>query len=284
MVIDVAPLTTATGIALTGPATAVQGALLQLSVAPTPAGSSFAAATTVTLGDNLGGNFWPASLSFAAGATAAQTLVYQPTVAGNAVVTATSTLGTSSLAITVTPYDSVHHRLMLAVKQVVLELGLKDIPSVGAGIPNEYILDGLVPSPDHKGLPGISINLRGSTVTLADLTMNYSEVLLPDVPLIGYLVTRPVQIDILDATDENWQERYPLWLLWLERLQRRFLQPNIVTYLVGGCNGAVATVPEFSEGNLFVVPDPVIDEAHHKYQQYKTGLRLNCECSEATFW
>jgi hypothetical protein len=280
-----APRAAATGFTISGKTSVTQGDRVPLTVAPAPAGSTVGTAQAVTLADNTGATFTPPSLSFLAGATAGQTTVYQPTLAGAATVKATSSsLGTATLAVSVAPYDSVHHRLMLAVVQVILDLHLEDLPRPGQGIPPENVLDQFIPAQEHEGLPGISVNLRGCTVGIDDLTFNYSDAILPDVELVGHYVNRPIQVDILDATDKLWHERYPLWLLWLERVQRCFLEPDVVNRIVAGVGGAVAAVPEFGEGNLEVIPDPVVDEGRHNYQQYKTGLRLNCHCSEAGLW
>ncbi len=275
------PPTLATGLVFSGPTSGTQYDPVTLFLAPT--GGTLGQTLTVSLSDNTGATFTPTTLTIlqgtASGATTA--FVYIPNIAGVTTLTEVDGLfASATFAYTVNTYDSVHHRLMLAVKQVILNLRLKDIPQAGQGIPDQQIIDQfkLPDGENAPGLPGISINLRGCTVTYEDLTFNYSTTLLPAVELVGFYVSRPMQVDILDSTDKDWRQRYPLWLLWIEKLMRAFLQPNIVPLIQGGVNGAVATVPEVE--NLEVVPDAIVDSERHKAQEYKTGLKLIFKCSE----
>jgi hypothetical protein len=248
----------------------------------TPQGGALASAQTITLNDGgAGGEFYPPTLTFAQGTALGLTFTYVPQIFGLITLTAGTTLGTSPSAV----YDSlaylpVYRRLILAVKAVILNLGLQDLPTPGAGIPASQIVDQFVPQSAQVGKAGISIHLKGVRESYEPITFRYSTVAAPDVPLVGYLVTRPVLVDLYDATSVDWQDRNPAWLLLRERIGRAFLQYNVVEQIKTGIVGplTVASVPELAL--IEFDPQTIIDEEPPDYPGFASHFRFDFVCSE----
>jgi hypothetical protein len=175
---------------------------------------------------------------------------------------------------------AVHWRLLQNTQQIVLNLGLNDLPATGAGIADNEILLLAFPVDPQIGVPGVGISLADITETYEDETITYFNATAPTVPLVGYYVTRPVKVEIWDlpvSPDTNWQTQLQTWLLWRQTLVRGFLQPGLVEEIKAGSLGQPA-VPELAR--IVVHLGPIITSTVPERRQFLSGLTVDYECSE----
>lgn len=173
---------------------------------------------------------------------------------------------------------AVHWRLMQNTQQVLLNLGLKNLPTTGAGIADDQILLLAVPIEPQVGVPGIGIHLSEITEDYGDETFDYGGD--PSSHLVGYYVTRPVRVDIWDlpsSPDTNWDAQLQTWLLWRQTVIRAFLQPSLVEQIKAGLTPMPA-VPELSRIEVHL--HPIITSSVPEKRRFLSGITIDYECSE----